>query len=97
MVSRPARSAPRMVPPPTRGASKSNSAGVTASELVVVVGGVVAAGEIAGTVRLVVGAGSAVVCFPPQAKASTHNAVASRPAVGSRCMSQRYDRYGQMW
>ena len=74
MVSLPARSAPRMVLPPTRGASKSNSAGTTASELVVIVRGGVAAGVVVEIVRLVVVAetGSVVACFPPQAMASTH-------------------------
>jgi len=110
-VSRPARSAPRIVPPPTSGASKSNSTGTTAAELVVVVGGAVAAGDVVAIVRLVVvvvvvvvvvagagaGAGRVVAWPPPQPAAITITTPTRRPAVGSRCMPPRYDRYRRIW
>ena len=58
-----------------------------------------AAGDVVAIVRLVVvaGAGRVVAGPPPQPAAIEITTLTRRPAVGSRCMPPRYDRYRLIW
>ena len=58
-----------------------------------------AAGDVVAIVRLVVvaGVGRVVAWPPPQPAATAIIALTRRPAVGSRCIPPRYDRYRRIW
>jgi len=63
----------------------------------------VAAGDVVAIVGLVVvvvvvaGVGKVVAWPPPQLAAIAITTATRRPAVGSRCMPPRYDRYRRIW